>query len=235
MLNDDSDRSELLERVGRLNQLVKHVQDVLFWWNCPDSEHCRGNSEWKNAIWSDTETIVQRSIELSDYNSQTLLKLRASCFSILNCLFAGHPGMVSMIEVDEATRIVLEISAKVRQLENETPLSGKPKHSLGSVVPNDSATLSTSETTSETGPIEPFSNEASLSAPQRRLLNVMMQHKQRMTFDELRKAWEKDVQEDAIIKALKRLRKKLPRSQWYFEISEANWEVVWHKKGHTVP
>ena len=141
MLNDNGDRSELLERVGRLNQLVKHVQDVLFWWNCPDSEHCRGNSEWKNAIWSDTETIVQRSIELSDYNRKTLLKLRASCFSILNCLFVGHPGMVSMIEVDEATRIVLEVSAKVRKLENETPLSGKPNQSFGLAVPDETSTL----------------------------------------------------------------------------------------------
>ena len=124
MSNNNSDRSELLERVGRLNQLVRHVQDVLFWWNCPDSEHCKGNSEWKNAIWSDTETIVQRSIELSDYNSQKLLKLRASCFSILNCLFAGHPGMVTMVEVDEVTRIVLGISEAARLLENENSPGG---------------------------------------------------------------------------------------------------------------
>ncbi len=69
----------------------------------------------------------------------------------------------------------------------------------------------------------------------RRLFDAMNRHEKRAAFSELREAWASDVQEETIIRTLKRLRKKLPRSQWDFEISEANWEIVWHKKGQAVP
>lgn len=74
-----------------------------------------------------------------------------------------------------------------------------------------------------------------LTALDRRLLSEMMRHPQRASFKELREAWDKDVQEDAIIQALKRLRKRLPRAQWGFEISKSNWEIVWVKKGQNIP
>jgi len=74
-----------------------------------------------------------------------------------------------------------------------------------------------------------------LTALQRRLLSVMIKHRKRVSFNELRDAWTDDVQDDTISRTLKRLRKKLPRSQWDFEISESNYEIIWHKKGQAVP
>jgi hypothetical protein len=66
-------------------------------------------------------------------------------------------------------------------------------------------------------------------------MEVLIQFPSRVKFGELRVVWAKDVSEDAIAKALKRLRDKLPRKDWYFEISEANYEIIWVKKGHFVP
>lgn len=78
-------------------------------------------------------------------------------------------------------------------------------------------------------------SESTLTPLHRRLLDVMLRHERRATFNELREAWPSDVTEETIAKTLKRLRNALPRSQWYFEISMANWEIVWHKKGQAVP
>jgi len=78
-------------------------------------------------------------------------------------------------------------------------------------------------------------HRSTLTPLQRRLLDEMIRHETRATFDELRAAWDDDVSESTIVKTLKRLRDKLPRSQWQFQISQANWEIIWHRKGQAVP
>jgi hypothetical protein len=85
------------------------------------------------------------------------------------------------------------------------------------------------------GGVENDGRLSRLTPLDRRLMEVLIQFPSRVKFGELRVVWAKDVSEDAIAKALKRLRDKLPRKDWYFEISEANYEIIWVKKGHFVP
>lgn len=79
--------------------------------------------------------------------------------------------------------------------------------------------------------------QSELTRLDRELLKILTRPRRqtRLTFDELREAWTKNVSEHAIAKALKRLREKLPRKDWYFEISEASYEVIWIKQGQFVP
>jgi hypothetical protein len=76
-----------------------------------------------------------------------------------------------------------------------------------------------------------------LTPLEHRLFELLFKARKQITFDDLFDAWDGDPQDDEnVTRNLKRLRKKLPRLQWDFQISEAKRLVTWFKKkGQNVP
>jgi hypothetical protein len=76
-----------------------------------------------------------------------------------------------------------------------------------------------------------------LSRLEHRLFTVMNDARKQITFDDLFAAWDGDPQHYSnVTRNLKRLRAKLPRGQWQFQISEAKRLVTWFKKkGQNIP
>jgi hypothetical protein len=76
-----------------------------------------------------------------------------------------------------------------------------------------------------------------LTPLEHRLFMVMKDARKQITFDDLFAAWDGEPQlHSSVTRNLKRLRKKLPRQQWDFQISEPKGLVTWFKKkGQNVP
>ena len=63
----------------------------------------------------------------------------------------------------------------------------------------------------------------SLTAHERRVMTKLLSVRNRISFSDIQES----VSNDAIEKTLKRIRKKLDKTQWWFEISRARLDVCW--------
>lgn len=76
-----------------------------------------------------------------------------------------------------------------------------------------------------------------LTPLEHQLFKLLLKVRKQITFDDLFAAWDGEQQDDQNVdKSLKRLREKLPRSQWGFKIEKAKRLVTWQKKkGQNIP
>lgn len=142
------------------------------------------------------------------------------------------PGMASQLCLPLLASIAIDFDAANQ---DESTVNATTEESISNETDSPEAVSGISGF-SEQSPSDIGDVFMKLTALERLIFELLNRTTRLCTFDDLSDAWSKEVVDSTVSKALKRLRDKLPRSQWYFMISEAKREVVWKKKkGQTVP